>query len=353
MKVCPGVENRLKECDYKPEEKRAASAHPHPFDCAVTILQESVLEGQLESAVNRLIACSEEIPEEEKNRCRDASALLDVEFNHWRADTAAREEANVQREQLEAAIEEGQAALDRKARVREAMASLSGALQTAEVVPGFYVRETIHFARRLLRDLNPVALVLEELERAKEDGRQALDSKDSYSSEQAILRLGIVMNKAEDYEIGQPLDEAQALEEDLELLSSAAEEMNAAIVQANSSHATVSCMGKSLTRLQSSIDAARELGITRRVQEAEHVFGDLFDLKMAYIEMKAAILQGEAAIAAGVGETSAIAELELALNSSAAVSLHKALPTAVDVLHELVRLQGEHSVEEIPDIPNR
>lgn len=351
--VCLEVEERLEECDYVPQEDRKASAPSHPFDCAVTILRQNVLERQLQITVDRLLACLEEIPDAEKGDCRAASALLDVELGHWRGDARARAEAAAQREQLEAAIDEGKTALETKVRTREAMASLSEELEAAEAVPGFYLRETIHIARGMLLDLNPIALALEELALASKDGQKALESKDGYRCEQAILRLGIAMNNAEEYEIEQPLNDAEALEADLERVSSAAEEMNAAIVQANSSHATVSCMGKSLARLQSSIDAAKEVGITRRVREAERVFSGLFDLKMAFIEMKAAILQGETAIAAGVGESLAIDELELALNSSAAVSLHKALPTAVDILHELVRVQGEHSVEEIPAVPNR
>lgn len=349
-RVCTEMDSRLKDCGYVSEDRRAAPAEPEPLDCIASILHSYALESQLESEVDRLIVCFDELPAAEKSQCHLVTNLLDVELSHWQQDSAARAQADALREQLGSAMDEARTALEDKARTREVMSRLSETLAAAEEVPGFYLRETIHSGRRLLEQLSPVALVLEELARAEEDGRRALDSKDGYACEQAILRLGVAMNKAEKIEVRQPLAEAQALEADLERVSSAAEELNAAIVQANSSQATATTMGKSLSRLSVAMDTAKGLGITRRVRDAEEVFTNLFDLKMAFVMLKAAIVQGEAALDAGSGEGLAITELEVAMNSSKAVSLHKAMPGAVSLLHELMHLQGEHQVEEIPDI---
>merc|ERR1719276_586477 len=101
------------------------------------------------------------------------------------------------------------------------MDSLSLALADAEEVPGHYLTETIHAAREFL----------DKLEDSQDEGQEALDAKDAYSAEQAILRLSTAMEDAERLEINRPLDKAEAMEDDLMRLSAAVEDLNAAIIQ--------------------------------------------------------------------------------------------------------------------------
>lgn len=349
LSSCPLFESQLAMCHYVLPEKRREGAPSDPMDCAVQVLQSYVHEVDVAKAVDKLTDCLGNMPVAEKHECHDAVDALDVELEFFRAEADFRAQADVQRERLDAAVARGEEALETKEGAQAAMDAIAAVLADAERVPGHYLTDTIHGARSLLGQLGPIPLVLEELGDAQEEGRAALEAKDAYRSEQAILRLGSTMNEAEELEMDTALKPAAQLEEDLSSLASAAENLNAAIVQANSSWSTVSRMGKSLERLREAADVYRELGLTDREEEAMTVFNRLFEKKMAFVAIRASIVEGEVALSEGEGESEAVDSLEDAVSDAKKVKLHRGLPVAVDVLHALLRQEDVKANKQVGD----
>jgi len=313
-------------------------------------LRNSVHESDTAKAVDQLSECLDRVPDGEKEQCHVAIESLDRSLEQFHAEADLRDQANTQRERLNAAMARGERALEEKGGAQDAIDEIASILEDAEQVPGPYLTDTIHLARNILVQLGPIPLVYDELDQAEEDGRAALEAKDAYRSEQAILRLGSAMNKAEELEMDERLKLAEVLEDDLSSLASAAEELNAAIVQANSSWSTVSSMGKSLERLRSATDEYRGQGLSERLPEAAEVFDRLFEKKMAYVAIRASTMEGEVALAEGEGESEAIDSLEAAVNDAKKVKLHRGLPVAEDVLHELFHQEGSKATAQVRDM---
>lgn len=334
-------------CHYILPEKRREGVPSDLMDCAVQDLRGHVDVAEIAQAVDELSACLGRVPQRAKQECHIAVDSLERELEYFRKEADARAQADTQRERLNAAVERGKEALETKEGAQAAMDGIAAVLADAEQVPGPYITDAIHDARSLLVQLGPIPLVLAELGQAQEEGRAALGAKDAYLSEQAILRLGSTMNDAEELEMD--VEPAAKLEDDLMSLASAAENLNAAIVQANSSWSTVSSMGKSLERLRETTDAYRELGLTERLEEATGIFNRLFDKKMAFVAIRASIMEGEVALSEGEGESEAIDSLEAAVNDAKTVKLHRGLPVAVDVLHALLRQADAKASEQVGD----
>lgn len=343
VEVCPLFEGQLAACDYKFPERRSAGSPEDPLDCALNIMRSKVLETDVAATVDELDTCLQAVPESEKSNCHFAMDLMESEIKDYREEQVLRSHAQVVKKELNVAIMAAKASLKSKLRVVEAMGSLVKALQHAEEVPGHYLTGTIHIARKFLDKLGRIVPVVDELEDSQVEGRIALDTKDAFRAEQAVLRLSAAMEDAERLEISRPLEQAEKVQDNLLLLSAAEEDLNAAIIQANSSWSTVSHMGHTLERLRNAIDLCKEMGVLNRVSDGERTYQLLHDVQSAHLDISAAIDQGESSEASGEDGEGAIATLRESIEAAEAVHLHRDVDVATDVLHELMHLQAEKS----------
>jgi len=122
----------------------------------------------------------------------------------------------------------------------------------------------------------------------------------------------------------------------------AKDELAAAILQANESVKTISHMGSALIRLNDAIAECKDLEIEANMPVALDLHEKLTQLKAAYVQMKAAIVQGQIALEGEEGEEAAMRELQEAVDLSKKLELHRDLPVAVDLLEELMHMNAQH-----------
>jgi hypothetical protein len=168
----------------------------------------------------------------------------------------------------------------------------------------------------------------------------ALESKTGI--ENAITTLYSALEEATEMQMALGVGKAQALLAKLNIIQPARDELKAAVLQANVSMHTVSGMDAGLVRLNAAIELNRKLELFGEIPVAERVRDELMLVKKTYVAVKAAIMQGQLALKAEEGEEAAIAELNTAIENADKIDLHKGLPIAVDLLHELMHMNAQH-----------
>lgn len=134
---------------------------------------------------------------------------------------------------------------------------------------------------------------------------------------------------------------ASTLLENLRVIQPARDEMQAAILQANVSVSAVSGMDAALVRLNKAIEVNRQLDLLSMIDEAERLGAHLLEVKKVFVALRAATMQGEIALQTEQGEEAAITELNAAIEAADKINLHKGMPIAVDLLHELMHMNAE------------
>jgi len=179
----------------------------------------------------------------------------------------------------------------------------------------------------------------EQLEGALSDGDTALDEKEGIAT--AITGLTSALEEA--HEMGLELDvpKASKLLDNLSVIQPARDEIQAAILQANVSVSAVSGMDAALLRLNKAIEVNKQLGLFAKIKEAEKLGAYLLEVKKCFVALRAATMQGEIALQTEQGEEAAITELNAAIEASDKIDLHKGMPIAVDLLHELMHMNAE------------
>jgi len=171
-------------------------------------------------------------------------------------------------------------------------------------------------------------------------GTTALKAKTGI--DEAITLLYSALVEAQEMSMAIGVGKAQSLLAKLNIIQPAREELKAAILQANVSMHTVSGMDAGLVRLNAAVELNRKLELYAMISPAERVRDELMLVKKTYVAVKAAIMQGQLALKAEEGEEAAIAELNNAVENADKIDLHKGLPIAVDLLHELVHMNAQH-----------
>jgi hypothetical protein len=171
-------------------------------------------------------------------------------------------------------------------------------------------------------------------------GGDALEKKRGI--EDAITTLYSALEEASEMSMTLGVGKAQNLLAKLNIIQPARDELKAAILQANVSMHTVSGMDAGLVRLNAAIELNRKLELFAVIPSAERVRDELMLVKKTYVAVKAAIMQGQLALKAEEGEEAAIAELNTAIENADKIDLHKGLPIAVDLLHELMHMNAQH-----------
>jgi hypothetical protein len=179
-----------------------------------------------------------------------------------------------------------------------------------------------------------------QLRAASATATDALDSKRGI--ENSITTLYSALEEASEMEMSLGVGKAQGLLAKLNIIQPARDELKAAILQANVSMHTVSGMDAGLVRLNAAIELNRKLELFAMVPPAERVRDELMLVKKTYVGVKAAIMQGQLALKAEEGEEAAITELNSAIENADKIDLHKGLPIAVDLLHELMHMNAQH-----------
>jgi len=179
----------------------------------------------------------------------------------------------------------------------------------------------------------------EQLEGALSSGSKALDEKAGIAT--AITELSSAVEEA--HETGLSLDVAKAgkLLDNLSVIQPARDEIQAAILQANVSVSAVSGMDAALVRLNKAIEVNKQLGLYAKIKEAERLGAHVLEVKKCFVTLRAATMQGEIALQTEQGEEAAITELNVAIEAADVINLHKGMPIAIDLLHELMHMNAE------------
>lgn len=171
-------------------------------------------------------------------------------------------------------------------------------------------------------------------------GSEALDNKTHL--EISIMELSASLKEAKEMGMSLGVRAGQTLLDKLNILQPARDELQAANLQANVSMHTVSGMDASLVRLSEAIELNYKLELFGSLPKARRLMAELMKLKKAFVDVKAAVMQGQIALKQEAGEEAAIAELNTAIESADEVNLHKGLPVAVDLLNELIHMNAQH-----------
>jgi hypothetical protein len=178
------------------------------------------------------------------------------------------------------------------------------------------------------------------LREATEYGTEALDNKTHI--EVSILQLTAALKEANEMGMSLGVRAGQTLLDKLNILQPARDELQASILQANVSMHTVSGMDASLVRLSEALELNSKLELFGSLPKARRLMAALMKLKKAFVDVKAAVMQGQIALKQEAGEEAAIAELNAAIEAADEVNLHKGLPVAVDLLNELIHMNAQH-----------
>jgi len=158
----------------------------------------------------------------------------------------------------------------------------------------------------------------------------------------SISSLATATKEAEKEGLSLKLDHAEHLLHDLRRIQPARQEIEEAILQGNISVNTVNHMAEAILRLSDAIKVNEELNLPYRLEEGKALFDRLNSVKTAYVDLKAAIVQGEISIDREEGEEAAIAELEQSIGAAEEVEMHREVPVAVDLLQELMHMNADH-----------
>jgi len=187
---------------------------------------------------------------------------------------------------------------------------------------------------RALRD------AFELMQAAIARGNASFAAKDDL--EGSILDLTIALQEAGEEHLLLGVADARSLLASLNTIKPARDELAAAIREANISAHTVSGMDRALVRLSSAIAVCEDLRLTRHIPEAMEVREGLAAVRAAFISIKAAVVQGQLALSDEEGEEAAVNELTEAIDMADKVAMHKQVPIAVDLLHELAHMNAQH-----------
>lgn len=291
--TCPLFEWQLKACEYTPPEDRVDPAADEPLDCAVNLMRTFVLASEVSDYVTNLDECINGLPERTNATCHVALGLVRNELSDWKKEAQLKADAGIMRKELQQAATDAQAALDTKTNIEDMIAKLTDLLERAEELPGHYLVEDVHTARKYLDKLAPIPAVREQLEDALADGKDAFTTVSLFHVKEAIVWLHVAVAKATKFDIGPPTEEAKETLDDLVVLKEALVDLNSAIFSGNISVGTKSNVPEAMGKLTSSMQRCRDAGLSNEMSEASNLLSQLEELNSAVIAEENATTVGE------------------------------------------------------------
>lgn len=280
---CPLFEWQLKACEYTPPEDRVESSGDEPLDCAVNLMRTFVLASEVNEYVTNLDECINGLPERVNATCHVALGLVRNEISDWKREAQLKEEAGVMRKELKQAAVDAQQALDTKSNIEEMIAKLTDLLERSESLPGHYLVEDVHTARKFLDKLAPIPAVREQLVEALADGKEAFSSVSLFRVKEAIVWLHVAVAKALKFDIGPPTEEAGETLDNLVVLKEALVDLNSAIFTGNVSLGTKSNVPAAMDKLATSMQRCRDAGLANEMSEARSLLSGLEELNSAIL----------------------------------------------------------------------
>jgi len=262
---CQLFEWQLRSCNYTAMAERPPESLPEPIDCAVNYLRTTVLADEVPGYITAIDTCVNGLPPKVNETCYVALGLLRGEVHDWKAENELRADANMLGQDLIAAAEQGTTALASKKKEQEAIDSLTAVLAKAEDLPGHYLVDEVAKARRILDRLGPIPAVRKELMAAMADSERAFTTTELFKVKEAYVWLGVAVHKAEKYDIGPPLPEAQEMLVRVGKLKDALLDLKVALFAANVSVSTKSSVHATRLALDSAIKRAHTAGLTNEM----------------------------------------------------------------------------------------
>jgi len=220
--------------------------------------------------------------------------LLRGELTDWRRESENKKTAEKLRVEIEAACEQGKMALNASKEEQPAIDRLSRVISDAETIPGHYLVSEEHKARRLLDQLGPIPVAREQLTRALEDGTHAFETTSLFHVKEAIVWLGVAVDKAERYNVGEPIPEAKELLNKLSGLKAALSVLHEAVFEGNISFKTKSSVPEAVAELTNAIQSAKTAGLTDEMPVIQDLLHKLKQMEGAVLNSKNATQRGEA-----------------------------------------------------------
>jgi hypothetical protein len=181
--------------------------------------------------------------------------------------------------------------------------------------------------------------------------RESFESKQN--TEGAIVDLVKSLKVGADADLVLGMTESRALLSKLRRIQPAMDELDEAIEEANVSVTTYNHMGNAQLRLNKALDECSQLNITDGVPLATELRDRLIQVQAVFVQLKAAIVQAQISLDRKDGEEAAITELTIAVDLAKETGVHRDLPVAVDLLMELVKMNGAHQKLELGMPPTR
>jgi len=280
---CPLFEWQLKSCEYTPPEDRIEPSEGEPLDCAVNLMRTFVLASELNEYVGQVEECIDGLPGRTNATCHVGLDLVRNEISDWKKETKLKERAEILRTELRQAASDSQQALDTKTNIEEMIAKLTELLARSEELPGHYLVEDVHKARRYLDKLAPIPAVREQLKDALKGGKRAFATVNLFHVKEAIVWLHVAVAKATKFDVGPPTEEAGETLDDLVVLKEALEDLKSAVFSGNVSVGTKSNVPEAMQKLTTSMQRCRDAGLTDEMAEARDLLTQLEDLNFAVV----------------------------------------------------------------------
>lgn len=281
--TCPLFEWQLKACEYTPPEDRVDSSEEEALDCAVNLMRTFVLAAEVTEYVTNLDECISGLPDKANATCHVALGLARNEISEWKKEAQLKEDAGIMRKELQQAASDAQEAFDTKTNIEEMIAKLTDLLERSEELPGHYLVEDVHTARKFLDKLAPIPAVREQLIEALADGKEAFTSVSLFRVKEAIVWLHVAVAKATKFDIGAPTEESAETLDNLVVLKGALVDLNSAIFSGNVSTATKSNVPAAMNKLTTSMQRCRDAGLSNEMAEARTLLSGLEELNSAVL----------------------------------------------------------------------
>lgn len=172
-------------------------------------------------------------------------------------------------------------------------------------------------------------------------GKAAMNSKTNV--EASVAELTTALREAHERELVLDSRKGSLLLAELQKIPPALEKIRGAMLAVNVSMRTQTGMDNALTDIMSAIELNRQLNLPKYVSEADHLRQSLLMLKQAYVQLKAAIMQGQISLQNEDGEEAAIAELNHAIGVAQGVGLRKLVEDAQELHEELQHMDTQHN----------
>jgi len=298
---CHLFEWTLNSCGYEPAGNREEN---DPIDCAVDYLRASVMETEVKDYVKRIDDCLNSLPQSAMKKYQVAINLLMKETHDYKEEMQLTANATVLSSRLKEVSAQAKAALTAHSSEEAVIKDLEVVLADAEQLPGHYMVDDVHTAREYLEELSPIPPVREELTKALEEGKAAMnvDALESHPTRDLgqlwplIVRLNVSVVEATELGMGDPLPEARKTLKQLTELRAKFQAFRTAMFVGNVSLGTKLGMPAAIALLKDTLPWAEEEGLIRGPPRAHWLLSSLEKALVVLQSLKEATASGQAVL---------------------------------------------------------